>query len=258
MLTKPVAKYVAILLLSLICSDVIAAPLKFCYEDTPQKPWTNPDGTGLNIVLLQQVEKRLGEQFIYVSQPWKACQEAVRAGEFDGFFSAAPSKNRREYSVFPSLADGSPDPQAILYEEAFSVYLRQGGSGSWDGKVLRSPRNVIVQSGYVVGAMVREQGLEIDDSSKSAEDGLNLLLQNKADVAILQGAGTETLARVDQRFKDRVEKAPAPFVVVPLYLAINKNTFARDPKRIEAIWRTIHVVRQSPDYLKGLEDANVR
>jgi polar amino acid transport system substrate-binding protein len=244
-------------MLSFLCSQAYAAPLKFCYEDSQQLPWTNSDGKGLIFALLQNVETRLGEQFVSVPRPWKTCQEEVRAGKFDGFFSSAVSNARREYSVFPSFADGSINTEAELYEEEFGVYLRRGASASWNGKELRSATPVVVQGGYVVGAMVRERGLEIDDTSKTAEDGLALLSQNHADMAILQGANTENLMRSDPRFNAVITKAGTPFIVLSLYLAINKNTYAVDPKRIDAIWNTIAAVRRTPQYVKLLEAAGV-
>jgi polar amino acid transport system substrate-binding protein len=39
-------------------AQAAGAPLKFCYEDIPQAPWTMPDGTGLNIELLKRAAKR--------------------------------------------------------------------------------------------------------------------------------------------------------------------------------------------------------
>lgn len=234
-----------------------AAPLIFCFEDVPQRPWTMPDGSGLNFELLNRVEKLLGENFEYVSMPWKRCQEEVRSGELDGIIGAAHSAERRTYAVFPTLPGGSLDTSETIYEDQFNVYLRVGGNGAWDGKDLSSPnRPVAVQSGYiVVAAMLREHGIKINDSIKSAEDGLRFLADGMVDVAVLQRIEAEYLLKQDPRFKGSIVSSPAPYVILPLYLPVNRTTYARDPKRIEAIWSAIRTVRTSPEYRKQLDSA---
>lgn len=245
---------------SLLCmfnALAMAAPLKICFEDVPQRPWTMPDGTGLNFELLNRVEKLLGENFTYVSMPWKRCQEEVRSGEFDGIIGVADSAERRTYSEFPHLVNGNLDTSAILYEDQFNVYLRVGSDVAWDGKKLTAPnRPVAVQSGYlVVGAMLRERGFKINDGIKSAEDGLRFLADGMIDVAVLQSIETEYLLKQDPRFQGRIVAAPTPFAMLPLFLAINRSIYARDPKRIDAIWAGIRTVRNSAEYRKLLDSA---
>jgi polar amino acid transport system substrate-binding protein len=256
---NPFPKLIFALLASILSAPGVAAPLKFCYEDVPQKPWTMPDGTGLNITLLKRVEKLLGESFSYTTKPWSRCQEETRVGALDGYFAASITDVRRQYSVFPSLPDGSPDNSAVMYEDRFDVYLRKGGEGLWDGKQLRSPRHPIVaQRGYFVATVLRAHGLVVEESIKSAEDGLRLLSQNMADVVVLQGNEARDLATNDPRFKDSVVTTSTPYLVLPLYLAINRGTYLQNPKRIEAIWAAIGKVRNSPDYHTLLDAAGVR
>ncbi|HXA47869.1 MAG TPA: transporter substrate-binding domain-containing protein, partial [Burkholderiaceae bacterium] len=227
------------------------------FEDVPQRPWTMPDGTGLNFELLHRVEKLSGENFIFLSMPWKRCQEEVRNGELDGIVGAAESAERRLYAAFPTLDNGSLDTTATIYEDQFNVYQRVGSVSAWNGKELISPnRPVAVQSGYaVVAAMLRDQDIKINDSIKSAEDGLRFLLNGIVDVAVLQSIETEYLRKEDPRFKGTINTAATPYVILPLYLAINQTTYARDPKRIHAIWNAIRTVRNSAEYRKIVDSA---
>ena len=253
--------FIATLLFCLASNSTGAtvAPLTFCFEDVAQRPWSQPDGSGLNIKLLKRVEKLLGERFIYISKPWKRCQEEVRMGIVDGFFGAADSAERRLYSVFPTRPDGSVDAEAALYEDRFNVYLRSLGRGVWDGKKLSSPqRPVVAQRGYLVAALLREQGVAINDTIKTADEGLTLLANGHADVAVLQGMEAEDLASLHSKFKAVVVQSPMPYAVLPLHLAINKNTYARDTKRIAAIWAAIRSERKSSDYRKLLDAAGVK
>jgi polar amino acid transport system substrate-binding protein len=239
------------------CASVEAAPLKFCYEDVPQHPWTMPDGTGLNFELLRRVEKMLGEEFVFKPMPWKRCQEEVHGGEMDGIIGAADTSERRQYLRFPTSQDGTLDTSATLYEDQFNVYLREGGDGKWNGKNLTSPtRPVIVQSGYlVISTMLHEQGVKTFDSIKTAEDGLRFLSEGMVDVAVLQSVEAEYLRREDPRFKNGILLAATPFAVLPLYLGINRASYERDPKRIDAIWNQIRTVRNSSEYRKVVDSA---
>lgn len=243
------------ILLAITVPDTVRAdPLKLCYEDVPQHPWTSPNGEGLNFNLLHRVEKMLHEKFIFLTLPWTRCQVEARSGDIDGFFGAGESPERRRNYVFPMLPDGTIDTGTALYEDRFNVFLRKGGRASWDGKTLISPHQaVVVQRGYVVASMLKERGIELDDSVKSAEDGLRHLTEGGADAAVLQGREAENLALLDRRFVGKVELVQPPYVVLPLYLAINRNTYAANPARIEAIWSAIKTIRATPEYRKEVE-----
>ncbi|WP_188566265.1 substrate-binding periplasmic protein [Undibacterium terreum] len=242
-----------------LCGLAAAEPLNFCFEDVNQVPWTTPDGAGLHIELLKQVQKRLGESFVFHSKPWKRCQEEVRNGSVDGFFGASYSNARSEFSVFPLLQDGSADVSRALCEERQFVYLRKGSKASWDGKKLTNPRGtILVQRGYNTANILRERGFRVDESVKSAEDGLLSLALNKADVAVLRGLQAEKLVASDPRFQSALTKAEIPFDEIPLYLAVGKSAYSRNAARIEKIWNEIRSSRHSEQYRKLLEAAGAR
>lgn len=244
------------LVLSLTCKLAMADPLTFCFEDVPQKPWTQTDNTGLNFELFKRVEKILGEQFVYVSKPWRRCQEEVKAGVLHGFFAGADSQERRLYSVFPSQEDGNSDPNYALYEDRYLVFLRRDGVGTWDGKKLSAGKHeILVQRGYLIAKILRERDLATNESVKSAEEALLMLASGAADVAVLQGSEAEDLVKLDPRFKQLIRIEQKPFIVLPLYLAIGLSTYQSNPQRIKNIWSAIRSVRNTPEYRKLLANS---
>lgn len=232
------------------------APLKLCYIDIDQRPWSTPAGTGLNFELLRRVEKQLGEHFSYASKPWRRCLQELRLGKVDAIIAAADSPERREFGVVPMLPDGSADPARAVYSDTIHVFLRTGSGASWDGRQLRAPSNeVVVQSGYWIASVLRDAGLQPREAVKSAEDGLRLLSNGVYDAAVLQGMEAARMARHDPRFRERIQLQSTPYLLLPLYLTVNRNLHARDPARFEAIWRAIANVRQSAEYRQLLEEA---
>ncbi|WP_342115370.1 substrate-binding periplasmic protein [Pseudoduganella sp. OTU4001] len=224
-------------------------PLRLCFEDVDQRPWSTPGGKGLNFELLRRVENHLNEQFIYSPKPWKRCLSELKLGQVDGVIGAADSVDRRSWSRIPQLPDGREDPARAMFEDEALVFLRVGGNASWDGKELLAPgKVVIVQSGYLVSQQLRDKGFLPRELVKSAADALRMLALGSYDVAVLQGLEASNLARSDPRFKGHVRQAEQPFSTVHLHLMISRPTYERDPQRIEAIWQSIGAVRTSKDY----------
>lgn len=234
-------------------------PLRLCYEDVDQRPWSTPGGTGLNFELLKKVELLLNEQFTYSPKPWKRCLSELKLGQVDAVIGAADAVNRRDWSRIPQLPDGSEDPARAMFEDAALVFLRVGGNASWDGRALLAPgKAVVVQSGYLVAQQLREKGYDPHENVKSAADALRMLAAGGFDVAILQGLEASRLAQEDPRFKGRVQQAQLPFSTVNLHLMVARAAYQRDPQRIEAIWQAIGAVRQSRDYRQLEEAAGVK
>jgi polar amino acid transport system substrate-binding protein len=241
-----------------VAPGCLAAPLKFCYEDAPQAPWTMPDGSGLNLELLRRVAKLTNEQFEFHLRPWKRCVEETRNGQMDGMVGPSDAPSRRVFSVPPLLPDGHANPDKAMYQDRVDLYLRVGSGATWDGKELHNPAGVVIaQRGYHTVELLRERGQKVIDSPKSAEEGLRLLVAGAADVAVLQGKSAYDLLRSDPRFLGKVVLARQPFATFNFYLMVARKTYERDPQRIEEIWGAIPVVRASPEYRK-LEAAETR
>lgn len=226
-----------------------APPLRLCFEDVDQRPWSTPKGKGLNFELLKRVEIHLNEQFIYYPKPWKRCLSELKLGQVDAVVGAADSIDRRAWSRIPQLPDGREDPARALFEDTALVFLRHGGSARWDGHELVAPgKVVVVQSGYLVAQQLRERGYIPYDSVKSAADALRMLTTGSFDVAVLQGFEASRLAQQDARFKGKIQQAEIPYTTVNLHLMLSRPAYQRDPQRVEAIWQAIGAVRQTKEY----------
>jgi len=235
----------------LLQAAAVATPLHLCYEDAPQAPWTMPDGSGLNLELLKRVGKITGDEFVFYARPWKRCQEETRAGKMDGMIGGADSPDRRSYSQPPLHADGTANADKALYNDHASVYIRIGSGVTWDGRELVNPRGVVAaQRGYYVADILQQRGWRVLDTVKSLDDGLRMVVAGMTDVAVLQGRAAVELVHDDPRFKGKIELSKIPYITLPLYLHISRKTYGRDPKRIEAIWSAIPVVRATPEFRK--------
>ena len=231
------------------CRAAPEPPLRLCFEDVEQRPWSQPDASGLNFDLLRRVQSLLNEHFIFLAKPWKRCLSELRLGQVDGVVGAADSTDRRAFARIPQLADGREDGTRALFEDQALVFLRVGGQGRWNGRELDSPgKVVVVQSGYLVGQQLRDKGYIPNEQVKSAADALRMLTSGAYDVAVLQGLEASKLAREDPRFKGRVQQAALPYSTVSLHLMVARSIYQRDPQRIEAIWQAIGAVRQSREY----------
>jgi len=234
------------------------APLKFCFEDVPQAPWTMPDGSGLNIELLKRAAKLAGDQVNFISRPWRRCEEETRNGIMDAMVGPSDNPRRRSFSVPPRKPDGTQDPERAMYRDHVDLYLRTDGSASWDGKTLVNPRKLVVaQRGYYIVEMLQARGQTVIDTPKSAEEGLRLLAAGSADVAVLMGRDAENLLRDDPRYQGRMVLAKEPFASFDFHLMAGRKAYDRDPKRFEALWNAIAKVRATADYQR-LEQSLVR
>jgi polar amino acid transport system substrate-binding protein len=249
------ARFTAFALLALAAAAAPCAPLKLCYDDAPQPPWTMPDETGLNIELLKRTEKLLGEQFVLAAKPWKRCLEEARTGLVDGIIGGADSVDRREYVALPQLANGQGDAEQALYSDVYLVFIRKKSGASWDGRqFVNLQGDVAAQRGYIVVDDLRQRGHSVKDSIKSAEEGLRMLAAGAADAAVLLGVDGEKRLAANPRFQSRIAQSKWVFSAVPLYLLISRKTYEADPYRINRVWQGIRTVRATASYRK-LEDA---
>ncbi len=247
----PFARFTVFALTLLLATTAWCAPLKLCYDEAPQPPWTMPDETGLNIELLKRTEKQLGEQFVFTAKPWKRCLEEARNGLVDGIIGAADAVDRRDYATLPQLPNGQGDPEQALYNDYYLVFIRKGSGASWNGRQFVNLKgDVVAQRGYIVVDDLRQRGHRVRDSIKIPDEGLRMLAAGAADAAVLLGVDGEEKLAANPVYQSRIEQAKLIFSAVPLYLMISRKTYEVDPHRINRVWQGIRTVRASPAYRK--------
>lgn len=251
-------RFIAIIALWLSAAANAATrdPLTFCIEEAPQRPWTQPDGTGLAIDLLALVQQRLGEEFQYVIKPWRRCLEETRLGLVDGAVAAAATPERRSYARFPLRPDGEPDAARAMFVDRFDVYLRNGSGAGWDGQTLTFGGRpvVLAQRGYAVVEFLHQKGITVTETASSATDALRHLTAGLFDMAILQGAEAAYVYRSNPRLYASVARAAVSYLEAPMYLMVSTAAYQRDTDRIDTVWREIGRVKKSAAF-KRLENA---
>ena len=249
----------ALILLCLAPPTRAAPSLTICFEDVVLHPWSTPDGGGLVFALMRRVETELGEHFTFTAMPWKRCLQEVKAGHVDAVLAAATSDERRSYAAFPTQADGKDDAAQSLYEDRVQVFLRVGSGASWDGKKLIVPDHTVgAPPGYLITALLRARGFQVRELARSPADSLRMVADGMVDAAVLSITDGAHIIDADVRLRGRVQIAPTPYFAVPVYLMVGKTTRAREPQRIDAIWRAIGTVRHSASYRKLEEAAGIK
>ncbi|MGQ5524706.1 substrate-binding periplasmic protein [Chitinimonas sp. PSY-7] len=228
---------------------VQANPLRLCYEDVDQPPWTFGDGHGLAFDLLHKVETELSEQFTYSGKPWKRCIEEVKAGIVDGVIGAADVPERQVFVEYPRSANGQVDPGSMLWRDHFYLFAATESKVEWDGVRFQNLNgSIATQRGYSVIYWLNKLGIPVTAESKDADELLRILVTNLAGAVIIQGPVAVKMANNDLRFRGKVRTLAKPFRSEALYLIINKQAYAKSPARINAIWQSIAKNRQSTEY----------
>ncbi|MDK2125268.1 substrate-binding periplasmic protein [Parachitinimonas caeni] len=231
-------------------------PLTICYEDVTLRPWSMPEGKGLSLDLLRSVEAKLGESFVLVSKPWKRCQAELKVGNVDAALGMAHTAERRNFAVFPMLANGGVDRTAALFEDDFHVFALSTSALEWNGSTFHNLNGpVAVQAGYVVEGRLRAMGITVISEDKSVQDGLRMVENGTMAAAILQGHESVLLATGNERFKRTVRRLPQPFSHEAFYLPFSRQRYANEAKRIRRIWATIAELRKSAAYQQKEADA---
>ncbi|MBB5017930.1 polar amino acid transport system substrate-binding protein [Chitinivorax tropicus] len=226
-------------------------PLVLCFEDIPQKPWTHPDGSGLNLDLLRMVQRRLNEQLIFVPKPWKRCLQELKAGKIDGVIGGQDAPDRRTFAVFPTLPKGQIDSKYRLFGDRFYIYVARGSLVDWDGvQVSNLSKPVAIQSAYAIHHKLDRLGVHYIEAGKTAADGFRLMEAGVVDAVIAQGDEGTALLEREHRFKDQFIQLPNPFDTVAFYLFFSQATYNKSPTRIRSIWQEIEKVRESGEYKK--------
>lgn len=236
-----------------------ASPLRICYEDVVQYPWTTPEGEGLNFVLMEMVRQKLQENFVMQARPWKRCLAYAANGEVDAVMGAADTPERRRYAVFPARANGEARTEARLYATGFHIFVRKGSAIQWDGKQFHHLHGTVAaQAGFITAERLRAMGLPLDDSSKTAENGLRLLHGGLVEAAVLQGEQALKNLQENPQFQSNIQVLPKPFLSLTMYLMVSKKIYALQKPRIDAIWQAIEQVRSSESYLQQERAAGTR
>ncbi|MBB5018784.1 polar amino acid transport system substrate-binding protein [Chitinivorax tropicus] len=224
------------------------ASIKLCFEGEDIYPWVMKSKKGLNIIMLEMVAKKTNLKLDMSPLPWKRCLNDVQSGGMDGAFAASYKPDRAEFAVYPSK-DGKPDPAKRMMLDSYSLYRLKGSNVNWDGSKFQNVTSAIgTQPGYSVIDLLKQNGVQVDDGAKTADDTLRKLISNRvAGAALMTLEGDNSIA-TNSEFTGKVERVPTPLVEKPYFLIFGKGYQAKYPGAVTQLWDAIASVRESPEY----------
>lgn len=239
--------------LSVLSADRPRA-LVFCHEDQDSYPWVLKDRPGLNIHIMKLLERELALPIVLTSLPWRRCLAELASGRVDGAFASSFQQVRLEMGHYPSV-DGRPDPNKRLHTSSYSLYRRKGDDLAWDGKQFRNLRGPIgILSSFSIGDVLRSNGAEVDEGSKSPEDTLRKLVAGRVQGVALQTSRVERLLVQQPELGETIERAPVPLQEKSYYLMLSFKFVAAYPVLADAVWERLARLRESDEY-KRIEQA---
>ncbi len=225
-----------------------ATTLRLCQDSEDVYPWTLKNRPGLNNILLKIVEAKLGLHLVFVAEPWKRCQEEMKAGSVDGMFAISYLPQRLEFGLYP-MAGNAVDHGKRLMSDGYSVFRRRGdASVSWNGKVLVAPGPVGAQRGYSILHQLQLLNVRIDDGTYAVDDNLRKLVLGRVAAVALRTLEGDSMLLTNREFTDQLERIPLPLVEKPYYLMLSRQFVAGHDKLARSIWDMIAQVRESPEY----------
>jgi len=223
------------------------AVVKLCFENEDVYPWVLKAKPGLNIILMQSVEQKLGVKLEMVPLPWKRCQDEMKNGAVDGLFSASFKPDRLELGVYPMVGD-KPDESKAVMMDGYTLYRLKGGTAKWDGTKLTVAGSVGAQPGYSVIDQLKALGAKVDDGARTADDNFRKLIAGRVDAVALQTLEAANSVASIAEFAAQVEKVSPALVNKPYFLMFSKQFSGKYADFTKDMWNTVAQVRDSADF----------
>lgn len=223
------------------------ATVKLCYENEDFYPWVLKSKPGLNIILINAVEQKLGVKFELLGLPWKRCQDEMMNGVVDGLFSASFKTERMEIGTYP-MVGAKPDESKALMRDGYTLYRLKGGNVQWDGKKLIASGAIGAQPGYSIVDQLKALGAKVDDGTRTSDDNMRKLIAGRVDAVALMSLEGENSLATNPEFAAKIEKVSPPLVDKPYYLMLSKQFVAKYGDFSKEIWNTAAQVRDSAEF----------
>jgi polar amino acid transport system substrate-binding protein len=229
------------------------AVLHLCYEDQLEWSWIRPaKGADSGYILLELVRAQLGRSIDYVGLPWKRCLEQVQDGSMDGAVGASFLADRQAIGVYPTDAEGKPDPNRRLTFNGYHLFVPRDSTLSWDGQHfanLTGPIATIL--GYSIAEQLKASGAEVYQTSAGNDQTLSLfrlVLGGHAAAAAMIDAGGDTVLQNHPEIASQLVKYPVPLVQKPYYLMFSHQFYDANRPAAEQIWAGLAQLRDSTEY----------
>lgn len=219
------------------------APIRLGYMDQHRPPYylgtgpqeASPPGAGID--LLREIAASANCKVNVTRLPMIRLREAAKAGDIDAIPLEAEQADVEKYAL-PVDGRGNLDASRAL-QLNIVVFVRANDPALSAGEPARAMRERTIGINHAVpmAAQLRAKGFRIDDGALDAERNLEKLVRNRIDgYAISVSAPGDMDAWVAQKFGNAVVRLPQPLVTHSIWLAVNKEYFARNRPHVESMW----------------------
>lgn len=229
--------------------------IRIVYETLNNPPQMLGEGTGidwdkpgLTLELLRLIAQRLDVAVSFERMPWARGLYLMEHGDADAIFHASYKPDRLSWGVYPTAADGRPDPGRSIFNQAYVFYVVADSPVRWDGERFTGLSGPVgATKSYSVVDDLKALDLPVEEAHTNVQN-LDKLIEGRISVyADLQTLVDPILRKAPDRYRTVVKLTP-PFRVKPYYLVFSRAFHARRPDLAEAVWNAIPAVTASDDY----------
>ncbi|MGZ8990100.1 MAG: substrate-binding periplasmic protein [Telluria sp.] len=219
------------------------APLRIGYMDQHRPPYylgTGPEEAspaGASVDLLREIAASAGCPVTMTRLPLPRLRAAAASGAIDAIPLEAGQADVAHYAL-PVDAAGNLDPSRALRLHTV-MFVRASDTALRNVHPARdfNQRWIGVNHAAPLVALLREKGFRIDDGALDAERNLEKLVRNRIDgYAVSVAAVGDMDAWVESKFGNAVVRLEQPMVTHSIWLAVNKDYYARNRPHVDAMW----------------------
>ena len=239
------------MLLLALASPLYANPnqLVFCYEDQDSYPWVMKTHTGLNLSLMNLLQRDLGLHISLLPLPWKRCLTELQASQVDGAFAASFQADRLGMGSYPPGKNGVPDPSLRLHMSSYSLYRLKGSTLDWDGqRFLHLQGSIGIIRSTSIGPFLRQHDVSVDEGTAQPDATLRKVALGYVQGAALQTSRAEWVLLHDTELARKIEAAPLLLQEKPYFLMLSFQLTRQSPQLADKIWQQVAHIRETAEF----------
>ncbi len=203
---------------------------------------TNPAGKGLWQTHFQKKFLEIPIDVQYYPSPRARCIQDVKNHKADAIY-ATFSTERAQHLQFPKNEKDELELKKSIDSVAFHFYRNSQTDIRWDGSSFKNAENqkILIQQGIQFEALQKlVRPAEIFEV-KTVKQIIDMLKRNRAQAAILAKEQVEGLIKDE----NSLIISPQPVLIALVFLAFDKNFYAKNTQTVEKIWEAIKLTNSS-------------